>query len=88
MGSKSVRSLRHFFLLCMLERRISLESWIWDVACSIRGARDAPKYKEVARVDFNATTRGQRALDYNRFIDSKMHLRSSAVNTNSKEFLR
>src|SRR3989449_2705776 len=24
----------------------SLESWIWDAACSIRGAEDAPKYKE------------------------------------------
>ena len=24
----------------------SLESWIWDAACSIRGAADAPKYKE------------------------------------------
>jgi type I restriction enzyme M protein len=24
----------------------SLESWIWDAACSIRGAKDAPKYKE------------------------------------------
>ena len=24
----------------------SLESWIWDAACSIRGAQDAPKYKE------------------------------------------
>lgn len=24
----------------------SLEPWIWDAACSIRGARDAPKYKE------------------------------------------
>jgi type I restriction enzyme M protein len=24
----------------------SLESWIWDAACSIRGARDAPKYKD------------------------------------------
>lgn len=23
-----------------------LESWIWDAACSIRGAKDAPKYKE------------------------------------------
>lgn len=23
----------------------SLESWIWDAACSIRGAKDAPKYK-------------------------------------------
>ena len=23
----------------------SLESWIWDGACSIRGAKDAPKYK-------------------------------------------
>ncbi|MFT5029632.1 MAG: hypothetical protein ACI9VS_002073 [Candidatus Binatia bacterium] len=21
-----------------------LESWIWDAACSIRGAKDAPKY--------------------------------------------
>lgn len=24
----------------------SLEGWIWDAACSIRGAKDAPKYKE------------------------------------------
>lgn len=24
----------------------SLESWIWDAACSIRGARDAPKHKD------------------------------------------
>ena len=24
----------------------TLESWIWDAACSIRGARDAPKYKD------------------------------------------
>ncbi|MBI5571113.1 MAG: SAM-dependent DNA methyltransferase [Desulfomonile tiedjei] len=24
----------------------SLESWIWSAACSIRGAKDAPKYKE------------------------------------------
>lgn len=23
-----------------------LESWIWDAACSIRGAKDAPKYKD------------------------------------------
>jgi len=24
----------------------SLESWIWDAACSIRGTEDAPKYKD------------------------------------------
>jgi hypothetical protein len=24
----------------------SLEAWIWNAACSIRGARDAPKYKD------------------------------------------
>src|SRR6266446_1108963 len=24
----------------------SLESWIWHAACSIRGAKDAPKYKD------------------------------------------
>ena len=24
----------------------SLESWIWDAACSIRGVKDAPKYKD------------------------------------------
>src|SRR5438093_12971130 len=24
----------------------SLESWIWDAACSIRGAKDATKYKD------------------------------------------
>lgn len=25
----------------------SLEFWIWDVACSIRGAKDASKYKDL-----------------------------------------
>ena len=24
----------------------SLETWIWDAACSIRGAQDAPKFKD------------------------------------------
>ncbi len=24
----------------------SIEQWLWDVACSIRGAKDAPKYKD------------------------------------------
>jgi len=28
------------------ERSRSLETWIWDAACSIRGAKDAPKYKD------------------------------------------
>jgi len=27
-------------------REKSLESWIWDAACSIRGAKDAPKFKD------------------------------------------
>src|SRR6184192_3664334 len=29
-----------------LNNNKSLESWIWDAACSIRGAKDAPKYKD------------------------------------------
>jgi type I restriction enzyme M protein len=28
------------------EKNKSLESSIWDAACSIRGAKDAPKYKD------------------------------------------
>jgi HsdM N-terminal domain len=24
----------------------SLESWMWDAACSIRGAQEAPKFKD------------------------------------------
>ena len=28
------------------DKNKSLESWIWDAACSIRGAQDAPKYKD------------------------------------------
>lgn len=28
------------------EKNKSLEQWIWDAACSIRGANDAPKYKD------------------------------------------
>src|SRR3989440_4210095 len=38
----------------------SLESWIWDAACSIRGAKDAPKFK------FNATSHGVRDIDDSR----------------------
>lgn len=30
----------------MTNKGKSLESWIWDAACSIRGAKDAPKYKD------------------------------------------
>jgi hypothetical protein len=29
-----------------LQKERSLESWIWDAACSIRGAKDGPKYKD------------------------------------------
>ncbi|HCM75438.1 MAG TPA: DNA methyltransferase, partial [Cytophagales bacterium] len=28
------------------EKVKSMEAWIWDAACSIRGAADAPKYKD------------------------------------------
>ena len=34
------------FDIRMNESDKSLESWIWDAACSIRGAKDAAKYKE------------------------------------------
>ena len=30
----------------MSDKNKSLESWIWDAACSIRGAQHAPKYKD------------------------------------------
>lgn len=29
-----------------LNNNKSLEQWLWDAACSIRGAKDAPKYKD------------------------------------------
>lgn len=29
-----------------VEKEKSMESWIWDAACSIRGAADAPKFKD------------------------------------------
>lgn len=32
--------------MATIENVKSLESWIWDAACSIRGAQDAPKYKD------------------------------------------
>src|SRR6266496_280557 len=28
------------------EAEKSLEAWLWDAACAIRGAQDAPKYKD------------------------------------------
>ena len=30
----------------MPEKDKSLETWIWDAACSIRGAQEAPKFKD------------------------------------------
>jgi hypothetical protein len=30
----------------------SLESWIWDAACSIRGAKDAPKWDKIRWIKF------------------------------------
>jgi type I restriction-modification system DNA methylase subunit len=30
----------------MPDKDNSLESWIWDAACSIRGAQEAPKFKD------------------------------------------
>jgi type I restriction enzyme M protein len=30
----------------MSEKDKSLETWIWDAACSIRGAQEAPKFKD------------------------------------------
>ena len=38
--------LRNSFMATNSNTDKSLESWIWDAACSIRGAKDAPKYKE------------------------------------------
>jgi hypothetical protein len=32
----------------MNENGKSLESWIWDAACSIRGAQEAPKFKDLS----------------------------------------
>jgi type I restriction-modification system DNA methylase subunit len=35
----------------------SLEAWIWDAACSIRGAKDAAKFKEfILPLIFNKAT--------------------------------
>jgi type I restriction enzyme M protein len=34
------------------EKVKSMESWIWDAACSIRGAQDAPKYKDFILPDW------------------------------------
>ncbi len=38
-GKKKAKSVQE-------EKDKSLERWIWDAACSIRGAKDAPKYKD------------------------------------------
>src|SRR4029453_39724 len=40
------RRIRSKFMASNGNNDKSLESWIWDAACSIRGAKDAPKYKE------------------------------------------
>jgi len=32
--------------LTNIQNHKSLETWLWDAACSIRGAQDAPKYKD------------------------------------------
>jgi len=48
----------------------SLESWIWDAACSIRGAKDAPKGAERHRLHGRAARRVSAAarIKYKDFI--------------------
>ncbi len=52
------------------EKDKSLESWIWDAACSIRGAKDAPKYSRAERdTSRDSVTRRERAeASVNNFI--------------------
>jgi N-6 DNA methylase len=57
-GLSTARSKPHRRGTMSNPRDKSLESWIWDAACSIRGAQD--------RMDFNATTHGQRDIDDDR----------------------
>ena len=45
-GSNGPRASRHGRGKAAEPKDKSLESWIWDAACSIRGAKDAPKYKD------------------------------------------
>jgi hypothetical protein len=49
MARGSMPGSRHKGKHCMAQRNNndkSLESWIWDATCSIRGAKDVPKYKD------------------------------------------
>jgi type I restriction enzyme M protein len=54
----------------------SLESWIWDAACSIRGAKDAPKFKDYTGV-------GEEYRSVADILDELDELESEAAETNS-----
>lgn len=56
------------------EKNKSLESWIWDAACSIRGAKDAPNGAERHRLPAKAARRGRAAArsKYKDFILSRI----------------
>jgi len=45
-GGKGPRASRNGRAAQAEAKDKSLESWIWDAACSIRGVKDAPKYKD------------------------------------------
>ena len=45
-ASKAKRKKSNGNATCNGNGEKTLESWIWDAACSIRGAKDAPKYKD------------------------------------------
>ncbi len=46
------------------DRDKSLESWIRDAACSIRGAKDAPKYKDYILPLIRAVVRDSGSASY------------------------
>ena len=59
----------------------SLESWIWDAACSIRGAKDAPKYKDyILPLIFT-----KRLCDV---FDDELNRRAKEVGSRKQAFLR
>jgi type I restriction-modification system DNA methylase subunit len=46
----------------------TLETWLWEAACKIRGPIDASKYKDYILVHFYVPSHARWLFQWNRFV--------------------
>ena len=63
-----------------------LEQWLWDAACAIRGATDAPKFSDVFDDEFAALIEQYRSEEVARTVVEEDHV--DALSSNRPPIVR